>query len=108
MTAIRRRSPPGRANQLSVKTALCREFRNIKLRVWTNSRPRKRPSLRYGRKLVSWALVAPMQCPLFDKTRMRRYAAKDRVEILAEHLEEQFTLHPASDSHSIVRHHKEK
>ncbi|GBP33593.1 hypothetical protein EVAR_32091_1 [Eumeta japonica] len=38
---------------------------------------------------------------------MRRYAAKDRAEILAEHLEEQFTLHPASDSHSIVRHHEE-
>ncbi|GBP47303.1 Probable RNA-directed DNA polymerase from transposon X-element [Eumeta japonica] len=34
--------------------------------------------------------------PLFDKTGMRRYAAKDRAEILAEHLEEQFTLHPAS------------
>ncbi|GBP34307.1 RNA-directed DNA polymerase from mobile element jockey [Eumeta japonica] len=46
-------------------------------------------------------------CPLFDKTGMRRYAAKDRAEILAEHLEEQFTLHPASDSHSIVRHHEE-
>ncbi|GBP53950.1 RNA-directed DNA polymerase from mobile element jockey [Eumeta japonica] len=38
---------------------------------------------------------------------MRRYAAKDRAEILAEHLEEQFTLHPASDSHSNVRHHEE-
>ncbi|GBP33483.1 hypothetical protein EVAR_23886_1 [Eumeta japonica] len=33
-------------------------------------------------------------CPLFDRTGIRRYAAKDRVEILAEHMEEQFTLHP--------------
>ncbi|GBP67644.1 RNA-directed DNA polymerase from mobile element jockey [Eumeta japonica] len=46
-------------------------------------------------------------CPLFDKTGMRGYATKDRAEILAEHLEEQFTLHPASDSHSIVKHHEE-
>ncbi|GBP74901.1 RNA-directed DNA polymerase from mobile element jockey [Eumeta japonica] len=46
-------------------------------------------------------------CPLFDKTGTPRYPAKDRAEILAEHLEEQFTLHPASDSHSIVRHHEE-
>ncbi|GBP76966.1 hypothetical protein EVAR_63313_1 [Eumeta japonica] len=28
---------------------------------------------------------------------MRRYAVKDRMEVLAEYLEEQFTLHPASD-----------
>ncbi|GBP33731.1 hypothetical protein EVAR_17058_1 [Eumeta japonica] len=37
-------------------------------------------------------------CPLLDKTRMCRYAEKDRVEILVKHLEEQFILHPASDS----------
>ncbi|GBP78732.1 hypothetical protein EVAR_54543_1 [Eumeta japonica] len=44
-------------------------------------------------------------CPLFDKTGMRRYAAKDRAEILTEHLEGQFTLHSASDWHSIAIHH---
>ncbi|GBP58914.1 hypothetical protein EVAR_46975_1 [Eumeta japonica] len=38
---------------------------------------------------------------------MRRYAAKDRAEILAEHLEEQFTLHPTSDSHPVIIHHEE-
>ncbi|GBP61858.1 hypothetical protein EVAR_97300_1 [Eumeta japonica] len=44
-------------------------------------------------------------CLLFDKTEIRRYAAKDRAEILAEHLEEQFILHPASDSHpTAIRH----
>ncbi|GBP89419.1 hypothetical protein EVAR_89127_1 [Eumeta japonica] len=36
-------------------------------------------------------------CPLFDRTKMRRYAAKDRTEIPSEHLEEQFTPHPSLD-----------
>ncbi|GBP91286.1 RNA-directed DNA polymerase from mobile element jockey [Eumeta japonica] len=42
------------------------------------------------------------ECPLFDKTGTRRYAAKDRAEILAEHLEEQFTPHTPSDRGSIA------
>ncbi|GBP64862.1 Probable RNA-directed DNA polymerase from transposon BS [Eumeta japonica] len=46
-------------------------------------------------------------CPLLDKTGIRRYAAKDPAEILSEHLKEQFTLHPASDSHPIIVHHEE-
>ncbi|GBP16319.1 Probable RNA-directed DNA polymerase from transposon X-element [Eumeta japonica] len=37
----------------------------------------------------------------------RRYATKDWVEILAEHLEEQFTSHLASNSHTIIAHHEE-
>ncbi|GBP10877.1 Probable RNA-directed DNA polymerase from transposon X-element [Eumeta japonica] len=45
--------------------------------------------------------VSIVHCPV------RRYAAKDRAEILAEHLKEQFILHPAPDLHSIVRHHAE-
>ncbi|GBP44725.1 hypothetical protein EVAR_81493_1 [Eumeta japonica] len=35
---------------------------------------------------------------------MRRYAAKDRVEILAEHLKEQFIPHPALDSREVASH----
>ncbi|GBP14564.1 RNA-directed DNA polymerase from mobile element jockey [Eumeta japonica] len=35
---------------------------------------------------------------------MRRYAVKDRAEILAEHSEEQFTPHPASDSREATSH----
>ncbi|GBP41084.1 RNA-directed DNA polymerase from mobile element jockey [Eumeta japonica] len=55
-------------------------------------------------------------CPLLDKIGMRRYVAKDRTEILAEHLEEQFTTHvtltlnrqlKASHSHPIIVHHEE-
>ncbi|GBP81820.1 RNA-directed DNA polymerase from mobile element jockey [Eumeta japonica] len=46
-------------------------------------------------------------CLLFDKTGMCRYAKKDRVKILAEHLEEQFTLHPASESHVATSHREE-
>ncbi|GBP27753.1 hypothetical protein EVAR_82802_1 [Eumeta japonica] len=38
---------------------------------------------------------------------MRRYAAKDRAEILEKRLEEQFTPHPASDSHAATLHQKE-
>ncbi|GBP77005.1 RNA-directed DNA polymerase from mobile element jockey [Eumeta japonica] len=38
---------------------------------------------------------------------MRRYAAKDRAEILADHLEEQFTLHPELDSHTATSHQEE-
>ncbi|GBP57181.1 hypothetical protein EVAR_37860_1 [Eumeta japonica] len=47
-------------------------------------------------------------CPLFDKTGIRRYTVtKNRAEILAEHLEEQFTPHPASDSHEATLHQEE-
>ncbi|GBP89928.1 RNA-directed DNA polymerase from mobile element jockey [Eumeta japonica] len=44
-------------------------------------------------------------CPLFDKTEARRYAAKERAEILAEHLEEQFTPHTPSDTPEAASHH---
>ncbi|GBP76656.1 RNA-directed DNA polymerase from mobile element jockey [Eumeta japonica] len=44
-------------------------------------------------------------CPLFDKTGTRRYAVKDRAEILAEHLEEQFTPHTPSDTPEAASHH---
>ncbi|GBP58049.1 Probable RNA-directed DNA polymerase from transposon X-element [Eumeta japonica] len=44
-------------------------------------------------------------CPLFDKTGTRQYAAKDRAEILAEHLEEQFTPHTPSDTPEAALHH---
>ncbi|GBP62578.1 RNA-directed DNA polymerase from mobile element jockey [Eumeta japonica] len=44
-------------------------------------------------------------CPLFDKTGTRRYAAKDRAEIQAEHLEEQFTPHTPSDTTEAASHH---
>ncbi|GBP65548.1 RNA-directed DNA polymerase from mobile element jockey [Eumeta japonica] len=44
-------------------------------------------------------------CPLFDKTGTRRYAAKDRAEILAEHLEGQFTPHTPTDTPEAASHH---
>ncbi|GBP53056.1 Probable RNA-directed DNA polymerase from transposon X-element [Eumeta japonica] len=44
-------------------------------------------------------------CPLFNRTGMRRYAAKDRAEILAEHLEEQFIPHLSLDSLEATSHH---
>ncbi|GBP47638.1 RNA-directed DNA polymerase from mobile element jockey [Eumeta japonica] len=44
-------------------------------------------------------------CPLFDKTGTRRYAARERAEILAEHLEEQFTPHTPSDTPEAASHH---
>ncbi|GBP00082.1 Probable RNA-directed DNA polymerase from transposon X-element [Eumeta japonica] len=44
---------------------------------------------------------APVR-PLLDKTGMRPYTTKDWTEILAEHLKEQFTSHPASDSYAII------
>ncbi|GBP94618.1 RNA-directed DNA polymerase from mobile element jockey [Eumeta japonica] len=87
--------------------------RNLQ-RLWPRTRcPRvkrdlNRVALELRQELCRSLTKAPAPvCPLFDKTGMRRYAAKDRAEILAEHLEKQFTLHPASDSHSIVRHHEE-
>ncbi|GBP88903.1 RNA-directed DNA polymerase from mobile element jockey [Eumeta japonica] len=45
------------------------------------------------------------ECPLFDKTGTLRFAAKDRVKILAEHLEEQFTPHTPSDTPEAAPHH---
>ncbi|GBP61148.1 hypothetical protein EVAR_46799_1 [Eumeta japonica] len=42
--------------------------------------------------------------PLFDKTGKYRYAVKDQAEILAKHLEEQFTAHPAPDSSEAALH----
>ncbi|GBP83410.1 hypothetical protein EVAR_62424_1 [Eumeta japonica] len=49
-----------------------------------------------------------LECSLFDSSGTRRYAAKDRAEILAKYLEEQFTPHPppyipeASSHHAQV------
>ena len=48
--------------------------------------------------------AAPV-CPLIDSTGRRCYAAKDRAEILAEHLEGQFTPHPAAAA--VAEHHQE-
>ncbi|GBP72157.1 hypothetical protein EVAR_49748_1 [Eumeta japonica] len=49
--------------------------------------------------------AAAPKCPITDRSGVRRYDAKTRVEVIAEHLAEQFTPNPPATSPNLQEHH---
>ncbi|GBP42180.1 Probable RNA-directed DNA polymerase from transposon BS [Eumeta japonica] len=45
------------------------------------------------------------KCPITDRSGVRRYDAKARAEVIAEHLAEQFTPNPPATSPNLQKHH---
>ncbi|GBP49625.1 hypothetical protein EVAR_37407_1 [Eumeta japonica] len=75
--------------------------------IWEETIGQAGEDWKYLYQLCSRLEKAPAPvCPLLDKIGMHRYAAKDRVGILTDHIE-QFTPHPALDSHTVTAHQEE-
>ncbi|GBP31069.1 Probable RNA-directed DNA polymerase from transposon X-element [Eumeta japonica] len=49
--------------------------------------------------------AAAPKCPITDRSGVRRYDAKARAEVIAEHLAEQFTPNPPATSPNLQKHH---
>ncbi|GBP21510.1 RNA-directed DNA polymerase from mobile element jockey [Eumeta japonica] len=49
--------------------------------------------------------AAAPKCPITDRSGIRRYDAKARAEVIAEHLAEQFTPNPPATSPNLQKHH---
>ncbi|GBP76204.1 Probable RNA-directed DNA polymerase from transposon X-element [Eumeta japonica] len=95
---------------LNIKRKLWLKRRLHKL--WTRTRcPKLKKELNGLSRSISEALcrqltrAAASKCPITDRSGVRRYDAKTRAEVIAEHLAEKFTPNPPATSPNLQEHH---